>query len=225
MALNVIVKNTFLDLDESTPHQAASRKRSSSVPRACKLSRASSASSLDAESGPGRRSAPPSAASTCASDSDSSDTESGQSPLFGREGSSGSLKDLFMASAPVADDKRELYMLWMGDISGLVLPAAVSQGEPMVITWSWNATATEFKMPMLPDLHAPAPHSAPSPIASPTSSQTPSPHLGTTAADTGGVSATPSLLSSSGGGSRLNPQAHAFQPGVAFSVVTPQQTG
>jgi len=225
MALNVIVKNTFLD--ESTPHQAASRKRSSSVPRACKLSRASIASFLDAESGPGRCSAPPSAASTCASDSESSDTESGigQSPLFGREGSSGSFKDLFMASAPVADDKRELYMLWEGDISGLVLPAAVSQGEPMVISWSWNATATEFKMPMLPDLPVPAPHSAPSPIPSPTSSPTPSLHLGTTAADTGGVSATPSLLSSSGGGSRLNPQAHAFQPGFAFSVVTPQQTG
>mmetsp|Transcript_24528 Transcript_24528/g.62690 ORF Transcript_24528/g.62690 Transcript_24528/m.62690 type:complete len:254 (+) Transcript_24528:127-888(+) len=202
MALTVIVKNTFLDVDDNDQHlEANSRKRSSSVPRTCKL-RSNSWGSLDVTSGP------PSVASTTASDGELSDVESGVgSQLFGSPVRGGA----FNLSSP-AGVQKGLYMQWEGIITELVLPpAAQTEQTTPEVTTKWNLAAAEFKMPSsMFDM---------APLMSPTFSPPmmmqvmPSPMAGFTPTNGYGLLAPTPLLSP--GGSKLNPKAHAFEPGAA----------
>mmetsp|Transcript_78892 Transcript_78892/g.200807 ORF Transcript_78892/g.200807 Transcript_78892/m.200807 type:complete len:219 (-) Transcript_78892:128-784(-) len=197
MALTVIVKNTFLDVDDNDQHlEANSRKRSSSVPRTCKL-RSNSWGSLDVTSGP------PSVASTTASDGELSDVESGVgSQLFGSPVRGGA----FNLSSP-AGVQKGLYMQWEGKFTDMVLPPTPKPAAPSDWTSKLNPTAAEFKMPAPIDgatfqtnAGTPPATMLPSPIA--------------------GQSWFIPMMTP--GGSRLNPKAKAFEPGMAPSEEAPK---
>eukprot|EP00445_Apocalathium_hangoei_P023448 CAMPEP_0203891300 /NCGR_PEP_ID=MMETSP0359-20131031/34607_1 /ASSEMBLY_ACC=CAM_ASM_000338 /TAXON_ID=268821 /ORGANISM="Scrippsiella Hangoei, Strain SHTV-5" /LENGTH=274 /DNA_ID=CAMNT_0050813063 /DNA_START=42 /DNA_END=869 /DNA_ORIENTATION=+ len=233
MALNVIVKNTFLDLDDSDHEQVFSRKRSSSVPRAWKL-RKDSGGPFD---GLG---SPLSFASTMASDGESSDAESGGVPDFptvGRAASGASVKELLTASSPTAGDKKELYMLWEGDVSNLKLPLAAvptEQTSPPFKTSKLNPAASEFKMPPplshtevtpfghihgFPTFPPSVPPSAPSPPPSPQ-------HRSAALAPLtpGGLGPGASWAPQGSPTSRLNASAASFQPRSPHAAAAPQDS-
>jgi len=181
MALNVIVKNTFLDLDERDHIlEAGARKRSSSVPRTWKL-RTDSISGTE------------SVVSTSASDGDLSDDDSGfETPLL---------------RSPALRVQKGLYMQWEGKFTDMVLPPTPKPAAPSDWTSKLNPTAAEFKMPAPIDgatfqtnAGTPPATMLPSPIA--------------------GQSWFIPMMTP--GGSRLNPKAKAFEPGMAPSEEAPK---
>lgn len=222
MALNVIVKNTFLDVDDcDQTYEAAARKRSSSVPRTWKLRSRSGLDSFDGKRGP------PSIISTSASDGELSDAGSGFDPSTPEQQCSPTLscgdttfQDRLKMCSPAAGIQKGLYMS-LGNISDLVLPPAMQSEQPVSrrsSSGTLNPAAAEFKMPepsptgahapvpfalvpgfpMLPELTISPMNSATGPMISPAAS--------------GFVQASPLP---SPGGSRLNPKARAFEPGAS----------
>lgn len=222
MPLRVIVKNTFLDLDEpSESFDMMIRKRSSSLPRTWKLrTNSNCAECFDKCS---RR--PPSVISTSASDGDFSDAGSaGDIAGTSEPQRSPSCRwaNLQYQAGASAGNRKELYMRWDGKLAvDLALPRP-SAAEQRVSDWTkrLNPAAAEFKMPPVADIANPA---EVVPAACPP--YEPAVAMGPPMASSGAFSAAPSrmpspsrLPSPPGGGSRLNPKARAFEPGAASFV-------
>mmetsp|Transcript_12283 Transcript_12283/g.43306 ORF Transcript_12283/g.43306 Transcript_12283/m.43306 type:complete len:221 (+) Transcript_12283:83-745(+) len=192
MALNVIVKNTFLDLDESDHSlESVTRKRSSSVPRTWKL-RADSISGTE------------SVVSTSASDGDLSDDDSGfETPLLrspALRGLPSSGGNACLRPSPPGGVQKGLYMQWEGKFTDMVLPPTPKPAAPSDWTSKLNPTAAEFKMPAPIDDATFQTNTGTSPAT-----MLPSPMAGQSWF-------TPVMTP---GGSRLNPKAKAFEPGMA----------
>eukprot|EP00445_Apocalathium_hangoei_P006665 CAMPEP_0203845912 /NCGR_PEP_ID=MMETSP0359-20131031/4109_1 /ASSEMBLY_ACC=CAM_ASM_000338 /TAXON_ID=268821 /ORGANISM="Scrippsiella Hangoei, Strain SHTV-5" /LENGTH=220 /DNA_ID=CAMNT_0050761151 /DNA_START=54 /DNA_END=716 /DNA_ORIENTATION=+ len=199
MALNVIVKNTFLDLDESDHSlESVTRKRSSSVPRTWKL-RADSISGTE------------SVVSTSASDVELSDGDSSfETPLLRSQalcGISSSGGSACRKPSPLGCVQKGLYMQWEGKITDMVLPHTPKPAAVSHWTSKLNPTAAEFKMPAPIDDAAFQTNTGTPPVI-----MLPSPMTGQAWL----------MLMMSPGGSCLNPKAKAFEPGTAPNEEAPK---
>jgi len=224
MALNVIVKNTFLDVDDCDQTIEATRKRSSSVPRTWKLRTRSGLGSFDGKRGP------PSVISTSASDGELSDAGSGFDPSTPEQSSPAiscgdtTFQDRLKMCSPAAGIQKGPYMSLVGSLSELTLPPAMQSEPPTrraTFSGTLNPEAAEFKMPIPSPTGTQAPTTPFGMIPSfpmvPELSMTPLSSVsgpGPMASPVGGAFVLASPITTPGG-SRLNPKARAFEPGAS----------
>mmetsp|Transcript_16220 Transcript_16220/g.41242 ORF Transcript_16220/g.41242 Transcript_16220/m.41242 type:complete len:305 (+) Transcript_16220:95-1009(+) len=221
MALNVIVKNTFLDVDDCDHSIEAVRKRSSSVPRTWKLRMGS----FDTKRGP------PSDISTSADDEELGEADWGFDPSTPEQPSPAfscgdtTFQERLKMCSPAAGIQRGPYMSLVGSLSELTLPPAMQSEQPAArrstFSGTLNPEAAEFKMPMPSPMGAGAP---PPPFGMipgfplvPELSMTPLNSIsgpGPMASPVNGGLALVSPMPSPGA-SRLNPKARAFEPGAS----------
>mmetsp|Transcript_49630 Transcript_49630/g.142313 ORF Transcript_49630/g.142313 Transcript_49630/m.142313 type:complete len:248 (+) Transcript_49630:70-813(+) len=229
MALTVIVKNTFLDLDDRDQLlQAAVRQRSSSVPRAWKL-RSNSWGSLPGSCRSGSSiasslastSAPASDAGADLGELDAADVPVGAAAAGGGSfvDSPGTLGKIVLKvveqygqeEEAVAGVQKGLYMKWEGHLTSLVLPpasrtfAAAPDYDSAAAATKWNVAAVEFKMPTVAAEGGPSIGEACDPFMA----KQVAPSNATLLPR--GPFAPPPLVQ---GGGKLNPKARSFEPGL-----------